>query len=87
MKLQFPNEERIHISYETIYRSLFIRLGACDLIAGSGNSHIATLVERALRLPVFVNDQTGEENPTWDRGIEMENHKAFAIATDVKVFF
>lgn len=28
-----------------------------------------------------------KKNPTWDRGIEMANHKAFTIATDVKVFF
>jgi hypothetical protein len=25
--------------------------------------------------------------PTWDRGLEMAKHKAFTVATDVKVYF
>jgi IS30 family transposase len=48
-----------------------------DLISGSKNSHITTLVERHTRSVML----------TWDRGKEMADHKDFTLATDFKVYF
>ena len=42
LKSEYPGDESKRVSHETIYRSLF------DLLSGSKNSYIATLVERAL---------------------------------------
>jgi IS30 family transposase len=78
-----------------------------DLIAGSNNSHIATLVERLSRFTMLVKVQDKDTESvvsaltkqvcklpselfwslTWDRGMEMAQHKAFSIATDVQVYF
>lgn len=78
-----------------------------DLITGSRNSHIATLVERRSRFALLVK-VAGKDSETvvaalrrqitklpaelrksltWDRGMEMAQHKAFSVATDVKVYF
>ena len=78
-----------------------------DLIAGSNNSYIATLVERKSRFTMLVkvaDKSTGSVIPalsrqvrklpgelrrslTWDRGLEMADHKAFTVATNVAVYF
>ena len=162
LKLQYPDDERMRVSHETIYRSLFIqargvlkkeliahlrtrrtlrhprRVGAKDelrgqipdavsirdrpaeiedraipghwegdLISGSKNSHIVTLVERHSRYTALVKVKNKEtatvvaaltrqirrlptslrRSLTWDRGHEMSKHKAFTVATDVKVYF
>lgn len=78
-----------------------------DLIAGSHNTHIATLVERHSRftLLVKVNGKDTQtvvsaltrhikklplilrQSLTWDRGMELANHKQITIDTDVKVYF
>lgn len=78
-----------------------------DLIAGTGNTHIATLVERSSRFTLLVRvagkdtvsvvsalsakvQRLPEElmvSLTWDRGMEMADHKKFSIATDVAVYF
>lgn len=162
LRQAFPDDERMQVSHETIYRSLFIQargvlkkqlLGHLrskrkmrrskhastagqqrgqivdavsirerpaeiedravpghwegDLIAGSNNSHISTLVERQSRFTVLVK-VTGKDTKTvvtalkkhirklpaelrrsltWDRGMEMAQHKDFSIATDVQVYF
>ena len=78
-----------------------------DLIAGSGNTHIATLVERQSRFTLLVKvdgkdtktvvsalsrqvrrlpDQL-RRSLTWDRGMELANHKEFTLATDLQVYF
>ena len=78
-----------------------------DLLAGSQQSHIATLVERASRFVVLVK-VAGKDSPTvvralirgvkrlpkglmasltWDRGMELAQHRAFTVATDVAVYF
>jgi IS30 family transposase len=78
-----------------------------DLIAGTNNTYIATLVERQSRFTMLVK-VGGKESKTvvsalarhirklpaelrrsltWDRGLEMARHKAFTVATDVKVYF
>src|SRR3977135_3938760 len=54
-----------------------------DLLSGSKNSHIVTLVERhARKLPAALR-----RSLTWERGLEMAKHKTFTMATDVKVYF
>ena len=78
-----------------------------DLLAGSNNSHIATLVERHSRY-VMLAKVTSKETATvvtalieharqlpgelyrsltWDRGLEMADHKRFTLATDIAVYF
>jgi IS30 family transposase len=78
-----------------------------DLIAGSKNTHIATLVERQSRFTMLVkvdgkDSETvvsalskqvkklpGElrRSLTWDRGLELAQHKRFTVATNLRVYF
>src|ERR1700676_3274404 len=78
-----------------------------DLIGGSKNSHIATLVERHSRFTMLVKVSSKDtatvvaalsrhvrklpaslrRSLTWDRGLEMAQHKSFTVATNVKVYF
>jgi IS30 family transposase len=78
-----------------------------DLLAGSANTHIATLVERHSRYLMLVK-VAGKDTETvvdalaaqvqtlpaqlrasltWDRGMELAEHKRFSIVTDVAVYF
>lgn len=162
LKRAYPDEVSLHLSHETIYRSLFIQTRGVlkkalqkhlrtqrvfrqsrhsnirglrrgqiidgvsianrapevedraipghwegDLIAGRGNTHIATLVERHSRFTMLVKvsgkdtktvvtalsthvrklpDQL-RQSLTWDRGMELADHKAFTLATDTQVYF
>lgn len=161
LRWAFPADEDMHVSHETIYRSLFVQtrgvlkkelmvqlrtrrqlrqakggtakmgLGQLvdavsirerpaevedravpghwegDLLCGGNNSHIATLVERHTRFAMLIKVPSKDtasvvgalakhvrslpaelrRSLTWDRGKEMADHKAFTIATDVKVYF
>ena len=78
-----------------------------DLLAGSANSHIATLVERQTRYLLLVKvpgkgsaqvvDALAAQvrtlprqlwaSLTWDRGVELAEHRRFSIATHVAVSF
>jgi IS30 family transposase len=78
-----------------------------DLLQGSSNSQIATLVERHSRFVILVAvgrkdthsvtealsrqvarlPQQLRVSLTWDRGLEMADHAAFTVATEVKVYF
>lgn len=78
-----------------------------DLVSGSKNSHIATLVERTSRFALIVKVKGKDtqsvvealsqqvktlpeqlrKSLTWDRGMELADHKAFTVATDVDVYF
>jgi IS30 family transposase len=162
LKSEYPEDESMRVSHETIYRSLFIqargvlkkeliqhlrskrrirrsrhsRVGGQsrgqivdaisirerpaeiedraipghwegDLLGGSKNSHIATLVERHSRFVALVKVPSKDtvavvaalsrhvrklpaslwRSLTWDRGLEMAQHKSFTVATDVKVYF
>ncbi len=162
LEQQYPSDETMQVSHETIYRSLFIQARGVlkrqllshlrsrrmmrhsrkattagqtrgqivdavsirerpaeiedraipghwegDLLSGASNTHIATLVERQSRFTMLVkvagkdtvsvvralNQQVRRlpaelrQSMTWDRGMELANHKAFTIATDVKVYF
>jgi len=78
-----------------------------DLLSGTNNSHIATLVERHTRFAMLIKvpgkdtrtvvgalakhvrklPQELRRSLTWDRGKEMADHKAFTVATEVKVYF
>lgn len=76
-------------------------------MAGSANSHIATLVERQTRYLLLVK-VAGKDSAsvvdalaaqvrtlprqlwaslTWDRGVELADHRRFSLATDVAVYF
>src|ERR1700676_3985893 len=162
LKMEYPNDESLRVSHETIYRSLFIQArgalkqelvrhlrskrrirrsrhasihgpsqgkivaalsirerpaevedraipghGEGDLLRGARNSHVATLVERHSRFCMLVKvpgkdtatvvaalsqhvrglPVTLRRSLTWDRGLEMAQHKTFTMATDVKVYF
>jgi len=162
LKMEYPEDESLRVSHETIYRSLFIQArGALkkeliqhlrsqrrirrsrhasvhghaqgkivdavsirerpaevedraipghwegDLLRGAGNSHVITLVERGSRFCVLIK-VAGKDTATvvaaliryvqqlpaalrrsltWDRGLEMAEHKSFTMATDVQVYF
>jgi len=78
-----------------------------DLLAGSKNTHIATLVERQSRFTMLVKvsgkdtvsvvtalSQHVRRLPsalrrslTWDRGMELAQHKRFTVDTSVQVYF
>ena len=78
-----------------------------DLIGGTKNSHIATLVERHSRFTMLVKVSSKDtatvvaalsrhvrklpaslrRSLTWDRGLEMAQHKSFTVDTEVKVYF
>ena len=162
LKSEYPNDETLRVSHETIYRSLFIQargalkqelmqhlrsqrrirrsrhasvhghsqgkiVGAIsirerpaevedravpghwegDLLRGAGNTHVATLVERQSRYCMLVKvpgkdtatvvaalsqhvrqlPATLRRSLTWDRGLEMAQHKSFTMATNVQVYF
>jgi IS30 family transposase len=162
LQWQFPKDEGLRVSHETIYRSLFLQArGALkkeliqhlrskrrirrsrhssvhghsqgkivdaisirerpaevedraipghwegDLLRGARNSHVATLVERHSRFCMLVKvpgkdtttvvaalsrhvrtlPATLRRSLTWDRGLEMAQHKSFTMATDVQVYF
>ena len=78
-----------------------------DLITGSKNTHIATVVERHSRFTMLVK-LNGKDTAsvvsalskqvrklpsalrrslTWDRGMEMAQHRKFTVATNVQVYF
>jgi IS30 family transposase len=78
-----------------------------DLITGSKNTHIATLVERQSRFVMLVKVQ-GKDTArvvaalirqvqrvpaswwstlTWDRGVELADHRHFTAATGANVYF
>jgi IS30 family transposase len=162
LKTQYPSDESLRVSHETIYRSLFIQARGVlkkellarlrskrrirrsqhariykdsrgqiadaisirerpaevadravpghwegDLLSGSKNSYIATLVERHSRFAMLIkvpskdtavvvaalSQHVGKlpaalrRSLTWDRGLEMAQHRTFTVATDVKVYF
>jgi IS30 family transposase len=162
LKIEYPKDESLRVSHETIYRSLFIqargvlkkeliqhlrfqrrirrsrhardsghRMGQIvdaisirerpaeiedraipghwegDLLGGTHNSHIATLVERHSRFVALVKVPSKDtatvvaalsgyvrklpaslrRSLTWDRGLEMAQHKSFTVATNVQVYF
>ena len=162
LKAQYPHDESMRVSHETIYRSLFIQARGVlkkelmdhlrskrrmrrsrhasehgqsrgkivdalsirerpaeaedraipghwegDLLSGGKNSYVATLVERHSRFLMLVKVPSKETEAvvaalsehirklpatlrlslTWDRGLEMANHKEFTVATDVQVYF
>jgi IS30 family transposase len=162
LKTQYPDDQSMRVSHETIYRSLFIQARGVlkkellehlrskrrmrrsrqasesgqsrgqivdaisirerpaeaedravpghwegDLLSGAKNSYMATLVERHSRFAMLIKVPSKEtevvvaalsrqvrklpatlrRSLTWDRGLEMAKHKAFTVATDVKVYF
>jgi len=162
LRREYPRDAPMHISHETIYRTLYVQArGALkkellghlrqrhplrrsrrystagqrrgriidavpiadrpaaiddravpghwegDLLSGAKNSHIATLVERQSRFVQLIKVPSKETavvvrvltrhvrrlpnglmaSLTWDRGLEMAQHKRFSVATDVAVYF
>lgn len=158
----YPDDQSLHVSHETIYRTLYVQTrgelkkeltghlrrsygvrqsprakrtgrgrgqipGAVsiserppevadravpghwegDLLAGNKKSNIATLVERQSRYVMLIRLPTRDtqtvvkalarkiqqlpaslkQSLTWDRGLEMAQHQAFTVATDVQVYF
>jgi IS30 family transposase len=162
LKNRYPDNPRMRISHETIYRSLFIQARGVlkkelmdylrskrhmrrsqhsrifkdsrgriadaisirerpaevedravpghwegDLLSGGKNSYVVTLVERHSRFLMLIKvsgkdtavvvaalskhvrrlPATLRRSLTWDRGLEMAEHKEFTVATDVQVYF
>ena len=72
LKAQYPEDESMRVSHETIYRSLFIQ--ARGVLKKELMEHLRS--KRRMRRSL-----------TWDRGLEMVKHKTFTVATNVKVYF
>ncbi|MGH7679905.1 MAG: IS30 family transposase [Gemmatimonadaceae bacterium] len=162
LRREYPEDARMHVSRETIYRTLYVQArGALkkevlahlrrrrpmrrsrrysttgqprgqivdavpiaarpatiedravpghwegDLLAGGKNTHIATLVERQSRFVQLIKVRGKDAQTvaraltrhvqrlpkglmaslTWDRGLEMAQHKRFTVSTDVAVYF
>ena len=162
LKIQYPEDESLRVSHETMYRSLFIQARGVlkkeliqhlrtkrrirrsrhsrdrgyhcgqivdaisirerpadvedraipghwegDLLGGTNNSHIATLVERHSRFVALIKVPSKDSaavvaaltrhvrklpaylrrSLTWDRGLEMAQHKSLTVATNVQVYF
>lgn len=162
LKQTYPTESTMHISHETIYKSLFIQARGHlrkeltqhlrskrlmrrpknakidrsprgqiidavsikerppeiedraipghwegDLVSGSKNTHIATLVERMTRFTLLVKlkgkdtvsvvtalrekiktlPQMLRGTLTWDRGMELAQHKQLTVDTNIRVYF
>jgi IS30 family transposase len=78
-----------------------------DLITGSKNTHIATLVERCSRFTMLIKVKGKDTisvidalkrkintlpkmlriSLTWDRGMELANHKQLSLATNMNIYF
>jgi IS30 family transposase len=78
-----------------------------DLLCGSANSYLVTLVERQTRFLMIAKIANRDTHSvvnalikqakhlpeqlyrslTWDRGMELTDHKRFTLATDVAVYF
>jgi IS30 family transposase len=78
-----------------------------DLLCGSANSYLVTLVERQTRFVMIAKIANRDTHSvvnalikqakqlpeqlyrslTWDRGMELTDHKRFTLATDVAVYF
>ena len=78
-----------------------------DLLCGSSNSYIVTLVERQTRYVMLAKIPRRDtqtvvnalikqakklpdhlyQSLTWDRGVELTDHKRFTMATDIQVYF
>lgn len=78
-----------------------------DMLAGTKQSNIVTLVERKSRFAMLIRLRARDsesvvnalirrvrylpkglmQSLTWDRGLEMANHRNFTVATDVQVYF
>src|SRR3984893_5855615 len=134
LKRQYPNDESLRVSHETIYRSLFIqargalkqelvrhlrsqrriRRSRHSSVHGHSQGRIvdaisirespavfedraipghwvpgkdAATVVTALSQHVRQLPATLRRSLTWDRGLEMAQHKSFTMATDVQVYF
>ncbi len=100
LKMEYPNDESLRVSHETIYRSLFIQArGALkqELVrhlrskrrirrsrhsSVHGHSQGKILSQHVGQLPAELR-----RSLTWDRGLEMAQHKTFTMATDMQVYF
>ena len=88
LKTQYPDDQSMRVSQETIYRSLFIQARGVlkqELIKVPGKDTEA--VVQALSWHVRKLPATLRRSLTWDRGLEMARHKEFTVATKVKVYF
>lgn len=162
LKRAYPDDETLHVSQETIYKSMFVQTRGVlkkelqkhlrsqrafrhsrhssrrgkrrgqivdgvsiaerpaevedravpghwegDLLAGFASSYVATLVERQSRFTMLVKVNGKDtrtvvtaltkqvrklpaqlrQSLTWDRGVELADHKTFTMATDTQVYF
>jgi IS30 family transposase len=102
LKTEYPKDEGMRVSHETIYRSLFIQ--ARGVLKKELMEHLRTkrrmrrsqhsrifkdtaVVVTALSRHIRKFPATLRRSLTWDRGLEMARHQDFTVATDVQVYF
>ena len=69
-----------HVATSVEHRSRFLMLAQVD--GKDTGSVVDALVRQVQQLP-----QGLMSSPTWDRGVELAQHKLFAVAADVAVYF
>ncbi len=102
LKIQYPDDESMRVSHETIYRSLFIQARGVlkkELVGHlrsqrrirrsrhAQRSKDTAAVVAALSRQIRKLPASLRRSLTWDRGLEMAKHKTFTVATNVKVYF
>lgn len=98
MRLAFPNEPELHVSHETIYRSLYVQTRS--VLKQESLKHLRT--SRFTILVMVESKEPGRVMPalirqigrlpthvarslTWDRGKELAHHQRFTVATGAQV--
>jgi IS30 family transposase len=86
LKIQYPADESMRLSHETIYATLVERHSRFTALVKVRSKDTAAVVAalsgQIHRLPASLR-----RSLTWDRGLEMAKHKTFTVATNVKVYF
>jgi IS30 family transposase len=100
LRLAFPNEPELHVSHETIYRSLHVQTRSVlkqESLKHLRTSRFTILVkveskEPGRVMPALIR-QIGRlpthvaRSRTWDRGKELAHHQRFTVATGAQVYF
>ena len=80
LKRQYPDCEGMHISHETIYKTLYVML--VKVPSKDTLTVVNALIKHSKKLPSELY-----KSLTWDRGKELADHKRFTLKTNIDVYF